>query len=185
MTDSYFSKAEFAKRLKEAREKAKISQHVLAEEVGISVPSISAYENGTKAPNLETAFNIAAALNVSLDWICGNAGMSKKMTASEFLEAISLANIYLKPEGIYISDTKILDSDSEITGGPMPAVHVTFYGDAITAFFDSFKAVKNLYEKKDITDDMYKTFVSSLIAQYAEHITWGESDPCPISQENA
>lgn len=65
----------FAKRLKDARIKAGMTQSDLAEKSGVTSASISAYESadGTKGknPSLENARSIAESLGVSLDWLCG------------------------------------------------------------------------------------------------------------------
>ena len=66
----------FAKRMKEAREKCKLKQNILALKVGVTPQTISAYENAEtdgkgKNPTLENAVAIANVLNVSLDWLCG------------------------------------------------------------------------------------------------------------------
>lgn len=66
----------FAKRLKEAREAKGIKQKDLAERIGVSYQTISAYEKSdaagkVKNPTLENAVSIAKELGVSLDWLYG------------------------------------------------------------------------------------------------------------------
>lgn len=66
----------FAERLKEIRTKRNLKQNELAQRVGVTPQTISAYEKGGavsngKNPTLENAVEIAKALNVSLDWLCG------------------------------------------------------------------------------------------------------------------
>lgn len=65
----------FAKRLKEARIKAGMTQADIAAKTNMTAASISAYENadGTKGknPSLENAKAIAESLGVSLDWLSG------------------------------------------------------------------------------------------------------------------
>lgn len=68
---SEFSSAVFSERLKAARIKAELSQKGLSEQSGVSPLSISGYESSTKNPNLSSAYALASALNVSLDWLCG------------------------------------------------------------------------------------------------------------------
>ena len=69
----------FAKRLKDARIKAGLTQGELSKKAGMTAASVSAYESsdGTKGknPSLENAKSLAEALGVSLDWLCG---MSEK-----------------------------------------------------------------------------------------------------------
>ena len=61
----------FSERLKSARIKAELSQKALSEQSGVSPLSISGYESSVKTPNLSSAYALASALNVSLDWLCG------------------------------------------------------------------------------------------------------------------
>ncbi len=66
----------FAERLHIARRRKRLKQRELAERIGLSYQSISAYENvdkcgNTKSPSLEHAVAIAKELEVSLDWLCG------------------------------------------------------------------------------------------------------------------
>lgn len=72
-----FSLDKFSARLKDRREELGLTQADLAAKVGVSSQTISAYErnsntkSGGKMPSLDKAFEIAGALDVSLDWLCG------------------------------------------------------------------------------------------------------------------
>ena len=59
----------FAEKVKETREELGLSQGVLAERVGVSQRSITAYETGAAKPRGLTARKLARALNVSLDYL--------------------------------------------------------------------------------------------------------------------
>lgn len=84
-----FSSAVFAERLKSTRIKAELSQKALSEQSGVSPLSISGYESSLKIPNLSSAYALAAALNVSLDWLCGlseeNTIESSALTTRDYL----------------------------------------------------------------------------------------------------
>lgn len=71
-----FDRITFAKRLKEARSNAGLTQNELANLTNISTIMVSAYENPNaksgKNPTLSNVFLLASALNVSIDWLCGN-----------------------------------------------------------------------------------------------------------------
>ena len=56
-------------RIKTLRKKRKIKQSVLAEKLGISPTTLVNYENGIRKIPLDTAIQIAAFFNVSLDSI--------------------------------------------------------------------------------------------------------------------
>ena len=57
-------------RLKEAREKAGLTQKALAEKSSVSKQAISNYERD-RIPTLESLVAIAETLNVSVDWLLG------------------------------------------------------------------------------------------------------------------
>lgn len=55
------------RRIKEARDAAKLTQEQLAEKVNLSSSHMSVIERGVKAPRLETLVEIANALGVTAD----------------------------------------------------------------------------------------------------------------------
>ncbi len=61
----------FSERLKEVREKNKISMRKLAEDMGISVSNISFYESGKSVPSIEVLFNFARYFQISTDYLLG------------------------------------------------------------------------------------------------------------------
>ena len=61
----------FAERIKALRKQKKISQQKMAELIGIDVRLYQYYESNEKCPSLSNALNIAVALSVSLDYLCG------------------------------------------------------------------------------------------------------------------
>ncbi|SEL08799.1 helix-turn-helix domain-containing protein [Ruminococcus albus] len=60
-----------AKRLKEARKKAKLSQEKVAELLNTSRSNISKYENGNANPDLDIFAELCKIYNVSADEILG------------------------------------------------------------------------------------------------------------------
>lgn len=73
----------FSKRLRETRIKKGMTQKQLADKVGATAATISAYEsadeNKRKSPTLEKLVQISEVLEVSLDWLCDNhKGETKK-----------------------------------------------------------------------------------------------------------
>ena len=61
----------FGERLLSTRKKKKISQDELAKQIGVHAPVIGRYERDEVKPSIETAFKIAKALKVSLDYLTG------------------------------------------------------------------------------------------------------------------
>jgi transcriptional regulator with XRE-family HTH domain len=67
--------------LKQAREKAGLTQAALAEMIGISEQSVSRLERGSFEPSLSTFVTIADALGASLDGLVGRSERAKQPAA--------------------------------------------------------------------------------------------------------
>lgn len=80
----------FAKRLKEARTAAGLTQSELSKVAGVTAATISAYESadGTKGknPSLDNALKLAQALHESLDWLCGSIVTNEKFQITDCLK---------------------------------------------------------------------------------------------------
>ncbi|XJZ26000.1 helix-turn-helix domain-containing protein [Bacillota bacterium Lsc_1132] len=63
----------FGNKLKELRRKKKLTQADLAEALGLDQSTISYYERGKKAPEIQTLEKLAAFFNVSIGdlWVSG------------------------------------------------------------------------------------------------------------------
>lgn len=60
-----------SKRIKQLRNEKGIYQKELAEYLGVSRPTITQYESGTRKPDPDTLKKIATFFNVSLDYLLG------------------------------------------------------------------------------------------------------------------
>lgn len=67
----------FEYQLKQLREKNNLTQKEFGEKVGVSAPTVVAYEQGKKKPSYETLILIANTFNVSLDWLCETNSVDK------------------------------------------------------------------------------------------------------------
>lgn len=63
----------FHERLKTLREERGFTQQHLAEVLNLTPSAVSHYENGTNEPTIETLIRMADILNVSVDYLVGNA----------------------------------------------------------------------------------------------------------------
>lgn len=61
----------FAKRLKEERTKAKLTQQEMADQLNISRGAYAQYENDMTQPSIETLVKIANILKTSTDYLTG------------------------------------------------------------------------------------------------------------------
>ena len=92
---------ELGKRIKDARERLKMSQFTLYEKTGISTTQISAYENGKKNLGLATLAKIASALGLSLDQLYFGSESSKPINLSANKGELIVNCIYaLYKEGV-------------------------------------------------------------------------------------
>lgn len=86
-------------KIKEIRQKRKMSQIELSTKIGISQETISAYENGKAYPSIKTLVKIAKTLNTSTDFILGLSKIdipsSYNYTNSE-IEQYDFLNLYSK-----------------------------------------------------------------------------------------
>ncbi|WP_017379777.1 helix-turn-helix domain-containing protein [Paenisporosarcina sp. TG-14] len=79
---------EFARRLKQCREKKKSTnsmwtQQYVANKIGMARTTYTAYENGTKLPPLDTVNSIAILLDVTTDYLTGRTDTSIEHTSKK------------------------------------------------------------------------------------------------------
>lgn len=70
-------------RLKELRESRLLNQHGLALMLNVSQSTISAYEVGSRTPDLETLISIAQFFDVSLDYLAGLSDSKQQIRQSD------------------------------------------------------------------------------------------------------
>ena len=58
-------------RFREAREKAGLSTLEVAKRIGVSQPAVTNWDNGTKAPSIETLCKLADLYCISTDYLLG------------------------------------------------------------------------------------------------------------------
>ena len=75
----------FNERLKELREKSKLTQEQLAKISGVSSRMTQRYEYGTSRPRLDAAEKLAKALNVTTDQLLGNGDMLVAHAAEKYV----------------------------------------------------------------------------------------------------
>ena len=76
---------DFGLRLRELREKKRLSQQQLADWLGLTRSSISTYENNTQTPPAYTLFRLADIYGVSVDYLLGVKNDRKRVLVIEGL----------------------------------------------------------------------------------------------------
>lgn len=161
----------FAKRLREARESRGMKQNALAEKVGVSAQTISAYEKGGQAdkgknPTLENAVAIANELGVSLDWLCGREETMQQLKGKNF----TLGDIARMIVEISSWDSVVLgivseadDFDGNILipnlfmSGRYPSI--IFEDGRIQRFIEDFAKIRDLKDKATIDENFYLRWI--------------------------
>lgn len=148
----------FAQRMKEAREKRGLKQKELAEKVGVTPQTISAYEKTGKVPTLENAISIATALEVSLDWLCSiEDGVSKQGEfetlgdVARFLHKISFLQL-----GSVRGDCYPRNSFSDT-----PDIGIIFDNDEIGSFLSDNMKMQDLLYGNAFEQDFYDRWLDS------------------------
>lgn len=72
---------EFGNRLKTLRLRANLTQKDLAGIIGVSVPTVQFWENGTKKPSMGAIISLSAALRVSADTLLGISAQAASISA--------------------------------------------------------------------------------------------------------
>lgn len=86
---------DFKNRLKQLREENGMLQKDLAEKIGVTRNSITAYESGKREPDLEKIIKLSKVFDVSIDYLVGVSDIKKR--DNHFYVAVEkLKNISLK-----------------------------------------------------------------------------------------
>lgn len=59
----------FSEKLREMRQRKKLSQEKLSEELGVSRQAVQKWETGSSLPNIARLISIARYFDVSIDWL--------------------------------------------------------------------------------------------------------------------
>jgi len=102
MSQSSGTLASFPVRLREARERRKLSQGELANKAGFQSSAISHFETGTRKPSFDNLRRLADALNVTTDYLLGRVEHPEALTGADRLhrdiERLSAADRTLAEE---------------------------------------------------------------------------------------
>lgn len=162
----------FAERLKEVRTKRGMKQAELAEEVGVSTQTISAYEKGGtigkgKNPTLENAIRIAQTLNVSLDWLCGINVQAGGDRAGRTLGDIARSLVDMGCWDTVCFEQIVKKEYTETDGFAIEADRICpailfRYGE-MAVFVSDWMKIYDLHDKGTIDRDLYSRWVDSAI----------------------
>lgn len=153
----------FAERLKEARQKADISQAELSRRTGIASATLSSYEKG-KMPPIDKAFQIAQALNVSLDWLCG-CDAESSMNNDDFTpeQAMNALLVVLSINGLYC-DTK------DDMGNDYGYVHsIAIKNTTVQSFLMDYLKIKCILDDPNYEQYLKDGLVKAMIEKFKKY----------------
>lgn len=157
----------FSQRLKEARMKKNIKQKELAEQIGVTPQTLSNYENAseatTKIPTTIVVMELADALGVSMDWLCGR-DFSAKSKASELTTVGDYARVLAEVitwSGVGLS-IKVEEVDSRYKMPQMAGIE--FCDSDICEFLTHCKALLTLRHGNVISAEMFATSLSDRVS---------------------
>ncbi len=100
----------FGKRLTEVRKAKKLSQDELAKKLDVHGAVIGRYERDEVKPSIETAAAIAAALEVSLDYLVGNSDVLLEKNVVQRIQNIQKLNKEEKEHVFALMDAFLRDT---------------------------------------------------------------------------
>lgn len=148
---------EFGKRLRETRKSKKLTQENLSKLAQISIQSISKYENGEVLPTLEYLHDIAAILNVSIDYlIYGNKVNRELINTDRITDYKTFVNKTLN-----LIETDLVSL--KLQEGPFLPKAVLLQIDDPT-FFNIFKEIKKYVDDRDKLDtSTYNLIIDNIL----------------------
>lgn len=150
----------FARNLRELREQAGMSQKSLAEKVGVTPTTISAYEKNIKNPSLENALAIADALNVFLGDMCGEVGEVYLRTYGDLLRMIYV--VYRAGKGYHFSSKIEVDkkNDTAIIQG------MGFDSNTVNHFMKDWRRIAEMRFNNTIDDELVDAWLEKQYRKY-------------------
>jgi len=159
----------FARRLRDKRESLKLTQAQLGEKIGVTSQAISAYEkniqgNG-KSPTLDKLIQLANALGVTVDWLCGidNQDNAELMNYGEAIELIDKL-VFAFPQAT--TNYELLDDFSE-------SANINIIDNTLAEYASRRDKMAALLKDGTIDDTLYKAWFDGEKAKLSKCIIGG------------
>lgn len=150
-----YDKNILAKRMRGLRQGKNLTQRQLAEKSNTTAASISAYEKGQKTPSIEVLCNIAAALDTSVDWLCGQKTSESKMnTYADVIKHLLLA----------LNSIDYQIAIFEVQGSDIPYIEIL--DDEMEQFIQKLWKVKELKDQEVMDDDIFGSWLDGQLIKY-------------------
>ena len=155
---------EFGIRLRKARKERGFSQAELASTIQISIQSLSYYENGKVLPAVDYLHDIAAVLNVSVDYLLFGDEYAKQLINDErIVDYKTFVNKTLN-----LIDTNLINL--KIQEGPfLPKAILLQIDDPL--LFTIYNDIKKYVDEKDkLNSSTYRLLINNILDSYNKEI---------------
>ena len=174
------SKKAFAKKLKELRAEKRITQQELADAIGLSSQTISAYENNDekgKMPTLDKVMDIADFFGVSVDWLVGRnfEESHKEWNGNPACNIRSLADLLNYIQGLcrFLGtdcETDIDEEERTSRLSPLPlyvrSLSIRVFSKDLVEAWEPIRKMLQLLSEGVIDENLYSTWLSGELKKY-------------------
>lgn len=105
---------DFNENIKILRSTYNLTQKEFADRLGVSIPTVAAWENGTKKPSFDVLVQIANTFDVSLDWLCGR-NQKKEIPITTWTDLLKIVYSLLKYQHLDIQTSPLQNNDDDCT----------------------------------------------------------------------
>lgn len=135
------------------------TQKEVAQYAGITPAALSAYEKGTKTPQLETAVKLAEYYGITLDALCGRqVNTAERNIAFTKADAIRLTSL-LYENVPYVSIENEENTDGDFNSYYNTVITIHAGSDAWAyAYFEKYVALARLYRSGDIDKEVLEAW---------------------------
>lgn len=148
----------FNDKLRELREKKHLTQIEMADLIGVTQATYSAYENKKQTPKLEIFIKICDQFNVSADWLLGRQNLEFDNDISKADLFFTLINFF---NGGFLVDVVELKSESNQMATDI--ISMIIEDEEILSSFEEYKTINELVLKGSLSKDVLNTWIKSKI----------------------
>ena len=163
----------FSRRLRDRREIMGLTQAQLGKLIGVSSQTVSAYEKNIqgnekgKSPTLDKIIEIANALAVTLDWLCGidNQGNTEVENYGEAAELIDRLLLAFPESRTWCEPIGFPDDDIS------KFAHIRILDETLADYFDRREKMAALLKEGTIDETLYKSWFDGEKAKLSKRYT--------------
>ncbi len=146
----------FGERLKELRQKLKLTQKEFVKDLSITPSALSLYEKGGANPSISVLKEIANKYNVSTDWLLG---INENLTIKD-IKTYGEALMHI------VALTKCKELEAEISVDSY-SISIEFTDETFIKVMFQYNEVFHLYRHRLISKDIFMAVVEKLIFEYS------------------